>query len=95
MDKIESNNQEMTSEDLANVSDNDILAAAEGIIAEEFKKSEADLKGSEGSQDLAGPSGTQGPVEIQKLANNGSEGTNMQEEQGPQSMRGDDPKSRP
>lgn len=89
-------NQELNSKDLANVSDNDILVAAEEIMkTEELKKSEADLKGSEGSQDLAGPSGTQGPVEIQNLHNNGNEGTNMQPEQGTISMRGDDPKDHP
>jgi len=100
-------NEQEQIEDLSPVSDNDILAAAaEFIKTEELKKakeaeekeklskSEADLKGSEGSQDLAG-SGTQGPVEIQNLYNNGSEGTNMQPEKGVQSMRGGDPKARP
>jgi len=107
--KNEQVKQEATPEELTQVSDNEILAAAAEIIKneelakakkeadekEKLEKSEADLKGSEGNKDLAGPSGTQGPVEIQKLYNNGSEGTNTQEEKGVQSMRGDDSKKRP
>jgi len=102
--------KEMTSQEVATVADDAILAAAEEIIKEEgfskakkaedaskekLEKSEEDLKGSEGNQDLAGPSGTEGPVEIQNLYNNGNTGTNTQEEQGPISMRGDDGKDKP
>jgi len=88
-------NTEVSKEEIKDVSDDQLLVAAEEIVKNEelakseeaasskeddkIEKSEADLKGTEGSEDLAGPSGTEGPVEIQKLYDNGNEGSSTQE----------------